>query len=569
MNVDNIDAAARLFEAYNNKSERSYLDKQSSILSYETPTVSGIVDGKLQFLQTDIDVHLSDTENSNHGIPFSRPELQKSFTSLPSMQKERATAFTKSKSVNADFSHRLHYYPNIVVVNDSSNEQLSNEILDRIPTPGKERRKSIQRQQTLVESNAQRKREVFALKSKSTRSVRLELPDVDSKMSIRRAASTQETCRISPSLTPTSFESDPTFWPNNRQFNKISGIDSSEDDVSGRTLMRSFCSQPDKLQDTTGECKCCSNRLNARSLRHRKPKYFRISRKRTTQQRIRSIGSEQSSSFENNKTRFRNHASVLSLHDPDNHKNSMPPRGSSNSIDCHKNNIPPRGSSNNIEYHKNNILTRGSSNTLTIQQRASEAEKKVSLHIIEGNEMNGDDFRKIPVRKSRSNDLNLNKSCCGAINPDTESPFRKRSHSFHSETSEPKRSQHPDDLLNEDQKSNSSFYHEHDKKDEIKETPKVIDPSAPNHVIVSPLSALCVTDTDTGFSSSSPWLEIADDNMLDQSKQILIKDSAYQTKQSSVERNPLEGPNNSYENPEDGASEGYVLYLLSTFLKKN
>jgi hypothetical protein len=71
--------------------------------------------------------------------------------------------------------------------------------------------------------------------------------------------------------------------------------------------------------------------------------------------------------------------------------------------------------------------------------------------------------------------------------------------------------------------------------------------------IVSPLSALSVTDTDTGFSSSSPWLEIADDNMLDQSKQQSIKDSAYQTKQSSIERNPLEVPNNSYENPEDGA----------------
>jgi hypothetical protein len=54
--------------------------------------------------------------------------------------------------------------------------------------------------------------------------------------------------------------------------------------------------------------------------------------------------------------------------------------------------------------------------------------------------------------------------------------------------------------------------------------------------------------------------------MLDQSKHLSIKDSAYQTKQSSVERNPLEVPNNSYENPEDGASEGYALYLLNTFL---
>jgi hypothetical protein len=73
---------------------------------------------------------------------------------------------------------------------------------------------------------------------------------------------------------------------------------------------------------------------------------------------------------------------------------------------------------------------------------------------------------------------------------------------------------------------------------EIKETSKVIEVSVLNHIIVSPLSALSVTDTDTGFSSSSPWLEIADDNMLDQSKQQSIKDSAYQTKQSSIERNP-------------------------------
>jgi hypothetical protein len=189
---------------------------------------------------------------------------------------------------------------------------------------------------------------------------------------------------------------------------------------------------------------------------------------------MRSLGSEQSSSFENNKTRVRNHASVPSLHDADNHKNNIPPRGNFNGIDCHKNDIPPRGSSNSS----------------TIQQRASEAEKKVSLHIIEGSEINGNDFRKIPVRKSRSNDLNLIKSSCGAIIPGTESPFRKRSHSFHSETSESKRSQHPDDLLNEDQKSNSSFYHEHDKNDEIKETSKVIDISVPNHVIVSPLSAV-------------------------------------------------------------------------------
>lgn len=565
MNVGNVDAAARLFEAYNNKSERPYLNKQSSILNYETPTVSGMVDGKLQFLQTDIDVHLSDTDNSNSGIPFSRPELQQSFTSLPSIQKERATEFTKSKSVHADFNHRPHYYPNIVVVNDSSNEHLNYEISDHSPTPGKERRNTIQRR-TLDESAAQRKREVFALKSKSTRSVRLELPYVDSMMSVRRAVSTQEAYMRSTSLTPTSFESDPIFWANNRRFNKISGVDSSEDDVSGRTIMRSFCSQPEKLQDITGECKCCANRLNPRSLRHRKPKYFRISRKRTTQQRMRSLGSEQSSSFENNKTRVRNHASVPSLHDADNHKNNIPPRGNFNGIDCHKNDIPPRGRSNAIVYHKNNIPPRGSSNSSTIQQRASEAEKKVSLHIIEGSEINGNDFRKIPVRKSRSNDLNLNNSSCGAIIPGTESPFRKRSHSFHSETSESKRSQHPDDLLNEDQKSNSSFYHEHDKKDEIKETSKVIEVSVPNHVIVSPLSALSVTDTDTGFSSSSPWLEIADDNMLYQSKQLSIKDSAYQTKQSSVERNPLEVPNNSYENPEDWASEEYALYLLNTFL---
>jgi hypothetical protein len=61
VNVGNVDAAARLFEAYNNKSERPYLNKQLSILNYETPTVSGMVDGKLQFLQTDIDVHNANT----------------------------------------------------------------------------------------------------------------------------------------------------------------------------------------------------------------------------------------------------------------------------------------------------------------------------------------------------------------------------------------------------------------------------------------------------------------------------------------------------------------------------
>jgi hypothetical protein len=48
-------------------------------------------------------------------------------------------------------------------VNDSSNEHLNYEISDHSPTPGKERRNTIQRQQTLDESAAQRKREVFAL----------------------------------------------------------------------------------------------------------------------------------------------------------------------------------------------------------------------------------------------------------------------------------------------------------------------------------------------------------------------------------------------------------------------
>ncbi|XP_052063100.1 uncharacterized protein LOC127702837 [Mytilus californianus] len=504
IDVENFGAAVRLFDAYNSKSEKRCAEKQLSILGYENQQSSGIVDGTLQFLQLDTEVLSSDNETYSKFMPFSNPELRKSLSSLPVSQKERTSTFVKSNSVQADFSSVTHCYPHIVIVNDTSYENLDDAENDDIPKLTRERKKSIQRQKTLDDLDAQRKREVFASKSK-TSSTMLDIPPFESHLAQRRIKCNHELARRSPSITPTSFESDPSYRYN-RRYRIKSGADSSEDEID-RFMNRSFCSQPDRLQETVNECKCCG----IERVRPKRPKYLRMSRKKS-QQHIHSVTSDRSSSCE--KRRHRRHPRVSSLND--------------------------------VGYHKRDHVSR---HALSIPYENSESAKRVSLHIMEENQIDNDEYRKMPVRKSRSNDLNLNKTPSANQVSDDGSPFRKRSHSFHSETSDTKKTHNPDDLLNNDQKSGPSFYLGNENQEQEKS--KTLEHSTTDLAVVSTSSALSVTDTDTGFSSSSPWRETTDENVAEKLRIHSLKDSAYQTKQSSVERHPYEGPKNSYENPED------------------
>ncbi|CAC5357383.1 unnamed protein product [Mytilus coruscus] len=508
IDVENFGAAVRLFDAYNSKSEKRCAEKQHSILGYENQQSSGIVDGTLQFLQLDTEVLSSDNETYSKFMPFSNPELRKSLSSLPISQKERTSTFVKSNSVQADFSSATHCYPHIVIVNDTSYENLDDAGLfaenDDIPKMTRERKKSIQRQKTLDDLDAQKKREVFASKSK-TSSTMLDIPPFESHLAQRRLKCNHELARRSPSITPTSFESDPTYRYNRRHRLK-SAADSSEDEID-RFMNRSFCSQPDRLQEMVNECKCCG----IERVRPKRSKYLRMSRKKS-QQHTHSVTSERSSSCE--KRRHRRHPRVSSLND--------------------------------VGYHKRDPVSR---HALSIPYENSESAKRVSLHIMEENQIDNDEYRKMPVRKSRSNDLNLNKTPSANQVSDDGSPFRKRSHSFHSETSDTKKNRNPDDLLNNDQKAGPSFYLGNENQEQEKS--KTLEHSTTDLAVVSTSSALSVTDTDTGFSSSSPWRETTDENVAEKLRIHSLKDSAYQTKQSSVERHPYEGPKNSYENPDD------------------
>lgn len=506
IDVENYGAAVRLFDAYKSKSEKRSAEKQLSILGYENQQSSGIVDGTLQFLQLDNDVLSSDNETYSKFMPFSNPELRKSLSSLPSSQKERNSTFVKSNSVQADFSGVTHCYPHIVIVNDTSYEKLD-DTENEIPKFTRERKKSIQRQKTLDDLDAQRKREVFASKPK-TSSTMLDIPPFESHLAQRRTKCNHELVRRSPSITPTSFESDPTYrYHRHERRRRIkSGADSSEDEID-RYMNRSFCSQPERLPEMVNECKCCG----IERVRPRRPKYLRMSRKKS-QQRDHSFTSERSSSGEIR--RHRRHPRASSLND--------------------------------FGYNKRDHVTR---HVLSIPNENAEPAKRVSLHIMEENQIDNNEYHKMPVRKSRSNDLNLNKIPSVNHVSDDGSPFRKRSQSFHSETSDTRKTRNPDDLLNIDQKAGPSFYLGNENQGQEKS--KTLELSTADLAVVSTSSALIVTDTDTGFSSSSPWRETTDENVTEKLRINSLKDSAYQTKQSSVERHPYEGPTNSYEKPED------------------
>lgn len=456
-------------------------------------------------------------------LQLQQSELRRSFSSLPRSQKERSLKFIKTNSLHADVERETHCYPHIVIVNDSSNESLSNltnnakeiasqENAESFQPIVRERRKSIQRQKTFDDCDAQKKREVFATKSKSS-GTRLDLPPFESQFGIRRVTSSQDGgTRRSPSLTPTSFDSEPTF-KNKRRFRLRSGPESSDDETVYRHMGRSFSSQPDRLHEAYGGCKCFEYRGNSRLGQSSNPRYMRTSRKRSRRHHKKSTYSDRSSSCE--KVHHRRHNSRIS----DLNKNSL----------CKMESL--------------------SKYTLSVPNQCTEPAKKVSMHIMEENKRS-DEYYKLPVRKSRSNDLSINTS--GRSNPKSDTMLRKRSHSFSSEMNESRKSQHdPDDLLNDDQKSTTCFFLEQDNSVQESEGPKTIEMSITDPAVVSTSSALSVTDTDTGFSSSSPWRETIDDLTTEKYKNNMNKDSAYQTKQSSVDHHRYDGPNNSCENPED------------------
>lgn len=166
-----------------------------------------------------------------------------------------------------------------------------------------------------------------------------------------------------------------------------------------------------------------------------------------------------------------------------------------------------------------------------------------------------------PVRKSRSNDLNLSSFSIKQTRdlklmsePDLlhrSQSKRKRRHSFHSPKVVKKLYPHPDELLDQQPASvegmgdtiDSSCSILDEKTNKISEQHVVTNDNVVTVQSNTHPSFLSVTDTDTGFDStsksiySSPRRESKEDIMSYIHKsELRVKDSAYQTNQSSIDR---------------------------------